>query len=124
MGGTPHWRRGHLEWLQATARTTAAERERCAAIVESWKAAPTHDWRRAIGTALKAGYRWLDVYCAGCRQVKPIDLATVDVHPQAESRPIQTAGNRKARFDKPGSSFHLAHDPDLATTGRRRLPSG
>jgi hypothetical protein len=28
MGGTPHWRRGHLAWLQATARTTAAERER------------------------------------------------------------------------------------------------
>jgi hypothetical protein len=27
---------------------------------------------------LKAGYRWLDVYCGGCRQVKPIDLAAVD----------------------------------------------
>jgi hypothetical protein len=28
-------------------------------------------------------YRWLDVYCGGCRQVKPIDLASVDIHPQA-----------------------------------------
>jgi hypothetical protein len=37
----------------------------------------------AIGTALKAGYRWLDVYCGGCRQVKPIDLASIDIHPQA-----------------------------------------
>jgi hypothetical protein len=34
MGGTPHWRRGHLAWLQAAAMTSAAERERCAAIVE------------------------------------------------------------------------------------------
>jgi hypothetical protein len=64
-------------------QASAAERERCAAIVERWNAAPTHDWSPAIGTALKAGYRWLDVYCGGCRQVKPIDLAAVDVHPQA-----------------------------------------
>jgi hypothetical protein len=39
------------------ALTIAAERERCAAIVERWNAAPTHDWSPAIGTALKAGYR-------------------------------------------------------------------
>jgi hypothetical protein len=83
MGGTPHWRRGHLAWLQAAARTSAAERERCTEIVERWNAAPTHNWSPAIGTALKAGYRWLDVYCAGCGQVKPIDLASVDIHPQA-----------------------------------------
>jgi hypothetical protein len=83
MGGTPHWRRGRLAWLQAAARTSAAERKRCAAIVERWNAAPTHDWSPAIGTAVKAGYRWLDVYCSGCRQVKPIDLAAVDIHPQA-----------------------------------------
>jgi hypothetical protein len=51
--------------------------------VERWNAAPTHDWSPAMGTALKSGYRWLDVYCAGCRQVKPIDLATIDIHPQA-----------------------------------------
>jgi hypothetical protein len=83
MGGTPHWRRGHLAWLQAAAKTSAAERERCAAIAERWNAAPTHDWSPAIGTALKAGYRWLDFYCGGCRQVKPVDLASVDIHPQA-----------------------------------------
>jgi hypothetical protein len=53
------------------------------AIIEAWNATPTHDWSPAIGTALKSGYRWLDVYCAGCRQVKPIDLATIDIHPQA-----------------------------------------
>jgi hypothetical protein len=83
MGGTPHWRRGHLAWLQAAAKTSAVERERCAAIVERWNAAPTHDWSPAIGTALTAGYRWLDVYCGGCHQVKAVDLAAVDIHPQA-----------------------------------------
>jgi hypothetical protein len=41
------------------------ERSRAgAAIVERWNAAPTHDWSPAIA-ALKAGYRWLDVYSAG-----------------------------------------------------------
>jgi class 3 adenylate cyclase len=32
-------RRGHLAWLQAAAKTSAAERERCAVIVERWNAA-------------------------------------------------------------------------------------
>jgi hypothetical protein len=63
MGATPHWRRGHLARLQAVFQTSAAERDRCAAIVERWNAAPTHDWSPAIGTALKADYRWLDVFC-------------------------------------------------------------
>jgi hypothetical protein len=29
------------------------------------------------------GYRWLDVYCGGCRHVKAVDLAAVAMHPQA-----------------------------------------
>jgi hypothetical protein len=37
-----------------------------------------------IGTALKERYGWLDAYCPGCRRVKPIDLASVDIHPQDE----------------------------------------
>jgi hypothetical protein len=53
MGGTPNWRRGHLAWLQAAAKKSTAERERCAAIVERWNAVPTHDWSPAIGTALR-----------------------------------------------------------------------
>jgi hypothetical protein len=64
--------------VQAATKTSAAERERCAAI-----AARIHDWSPAIGSALTAGYRWLDVYCGGCRQVKPVDLAAVDIHPHA-----------------------------------------
>jgi hypothetical protein len=88
MGGAPHLRREHLAWLQAAAKTGAAERERCAAIVERWNAAPTHDWSPAVGTALKAGYRWLDVYCGGCREVKPIDLAAITGGSQRLERAI------------------------------------
>jgi hypothetical protein len=29
------------------------------------------------------GSRWVDVYCGGFRQVKPVDIASVDIHPQA-----------------------------------------
>jgi hypothetical protein len=82
MVGTPHWRRGYLAWLQAAARTSAAERERCATIVERWNAAPTHDWSPAIGTALKAGYRWLDVYCGSSKQVDA-DRSRQHRHPPA-----------------------------------------
>jgi hypothetical protein len=67
MGGTPHWRGGHLAWLSAAAKISVAKRERCAAIVGRWNAAPTHDWSPTIGSALKACYRWVDVYC-GRRQ--------------------------------------------------------
>jgi hypothetical protein len=94
MGGTPHWRRGHLAWLQAAARTSAAERERCAAVVERWNAAPTHDWSPAIGTALKAGYRWLDVYCGGCRQVKPVDLGHRSRRPFTRNGLLSATPNR------------------------------
>jgi hypothetical protein len=51
---------GHLAWLQAATKMSAAERERCTAIVERWNAAPTPDWLPSswlpsIGTALTAG---------------------------------------------------------------------
>jgi hypothetical protein len=46
-----HWRRGHLVWLQAAAKTSAAERERCAAIVERWK--------RCAQEMIQKGSAWL-----------------------------------------------------------------
>jgi hypothetical protein len=39
---------------QAAAKTSAAQRERCAAIVERWNATPTHDWLPAIGTGFES----------------------------------------------------------------------
>jgi hypothetical protein len=83
MGGTPQ-----LATRASGVAASGGQGERCRTralrdIVERWNAAPTHDWSPAIGTALKAGYRWLDVFCGGCCQVKAIDLASVDIHPQA-----------------------------------------
>jgi len=33
--------------------------------------------------ALTAGYGWLSLYCPGCSQVRDVDLAAIDRHPQA-----------------------------------------
>ena len=33
-----------------------------------------------IGVALAARYNFLDVFCPGCRQVKPVDLRTLKRH--------------------------------------------
>jgi hypothetical protein len=55
-----------------------SERARCAAVVERWNAAPTHDWSPAIGTVLKAGYRWLDVYCGEFERVINLKTARPD----------------------------------------------
>jgi len=47
---------------------------------------PLHTFVRRIASvamtvALAAGFFWLDVKCHGCRQVKTIDIRTVDRHP-------------------------------------------
>jgi mono/diheme cytochrome c family protein len=82
MGGIPHWRRGHLAWLQAAAdeRSRAGTLRRDRGTLERCTDARLVP---AIGTALKAGYRWFDVYCGGCHQVKRVDLASTDIRPQA-----------------------------------------
>jgi len=76
-------RRPQMQQEFADARAAAERRARCEAIVVRWNAAPAHDWSPAIGTALMAGYRWLEAYCAGCDQVKPVDLPAIDIHPRA-----------------------------------------
>jgi hypothetical protein len=83
MGGTPHWRRGYISARALRECATVADRLRCERIVAAWNRRPNHDWSPAIGTALTAGYRWLDVYCPGCGQLAAVDLAEVDRHPQA-----------------------------------------
>jgi hypothetical protein len=64
---------------------------------------------------LKAGYRWLDVYCSGCRQVKPIDLAAVDIHPHA----CLTSLILSLRCRQCGG-----HGPLARLVGLSRLPPG
>jgi hypothetical protein len=53
-----------------------------------------HDWSSAIGTALVAGYRWLDVYCPGCRQVKLVDPASVDIIAAAGASALSSTAGR------------------------------
>ena|SRR5688572_17272873 len=39
-------------------------------------------WSPTIGVAIAAEFFWLDVWCPGCRQLKQVDLHTLDRHPQ------------------------------------------
>jgi hypothetical protein len=39
-------------------------------------------WSPTIDVALAAKFFWLDVLCPGCRQLKQVDLRTLDRHPQ------------------------------------------
>jgi hypothetical protein len=78
MGGTPHWRRHHVELRSIREKAAIAERRRCERIVEAWNRRPSHDWSPTIGAALKAGYRWLSVYCPGCGQIATVDLERID----------------------------------------------
>jgi hypothetical protein len=83
MGGTPHWRRRHVELRSIREKATIADCRRCERIVEAWNRRPSHDWSPTIGAALKAGYHWLSVYCPGCRQIAAVDLERIDRHPWA-----------------------------------------
>jgi hypothetical protein len=69
---------------------TAAENARCARCVEScraWnervRAGGDPDPPPLIGTALTAGFRWLQISCPDCRTVGEVDLASLDRHPEA-----------------------------------------
>jgi len=55
MGGTPHWRRRHVELRGLREKATAAERRRCEQLVEAWNKRPSQDWSPTVGAALKAG---------------------------------------------------------------------
>jgi hypothetical protein len=61
-GGTPHWRRSHVEQIGIRERATRTDQLRCERIIEAWNKRPSYEWSPAIGTALTAGYRWLSVY--------------------------------------------------------------
>ena len=80
-GRDTHWRRHHVELRGLREKATAAERRRCELLVQAANNRPSQDWSPTVGAALKAGYRWLNVYCAGCGQVAPVDLEAIDRHP-------------------------------------------
>ena len=76
--------------LAAYQRSRAAEttaRDDAARVIERWNAAIAADrgtlWSPTIRCAIIAGMPWLDVYCAGCRTSRAIDIRSIDRHPLA-----------------------------------------
>jgi hypothetical protein len=47
-------------------------------LIEAWRCT---DPSPSLGVAVIAGYRWLEVFCGGCRQIAHIDLVQVKRHP-------------------------------------------
>lgn len=52
------------------------------ALMERGAARHKPDWSPMVGVAVMARYYWLDAWCPGCRQVKQLDLRTIDRHRQ------------------------------------------
>lgn len=73
--------------LNPDAIVSEVERQRCLASVLAYKEMVEHHGRMepcpSLGVACIAGHGWMDVYCRGCRSKKSIDLAELNVHPQA-----------------------------------------
>jgi hypothetical protein len=76
--------------LTAYQRSRAAEtaaHDDAARVIERWNAviAAGRDtlWSPTIRCAIIADMPWLDVYCAGCRTSRAIDIRSIDRHPLA-----------------------------------------
>jgi hypothetical protein len=86
MGSRPDWDDIERELREADKAAAESRRLKCVAVVRRWKdmvsarRSPGHS--PTIGTAIEARFYFLDVLCPGCRQVKQIDLRTLDRHPQ------------------------------------------
>ncbi len=81
----PNFERIRKKVTAADEIIAAQERERCVASIDAWNT-QIESWHTAepspaLGVALAAGFFWLDVKCHGCRQVKSIDIRSVDRHP-------------------------------------------
>jgi hypothetical protein len=85
MGGS-NSRRTELEHRMAANRAGDARKARCVETCGVWNdrilAGGDPDPSPLLGTALTAGYRWLQIACQDCRTVGEVDLATLDRHPE------------------------------------------
>jgi hypothetical protein len=66
---------------------TERRQERCIASCEAWnerlRRGGDPDPSPLLGTALTAGFRWLQIACPDCRSVGEVNLAALDRHPEA-----------------------------------------
>jgi len=64
----------------------AAHRALAVEAITRWNAlmqrSPKPRYSPQLGVAITAGFYFLDVWCPGCRQLKQVDLRTLDRHPQ------------------------------------------
>jgi hypothetical protein len=71
----------------AEARAAEARKARCVKTCEAWnerlRRGGDLDPTPLIGTALTAGFHWLQIACPGCRTVGEVNLALIDRHPEA-----------------------------------------
>jgi hypothetical protein len=85
MGGN-NWRRDELKQQLALERAAHARQARCVETCRAWNERIARggdpDPSPAIGTALTAGFRWLQIVCQNCRTVGEVDLAVFDRHPE------------------------------------------
>jgi hypothetical protein len=84
--GTSRRREDMLRSMKISAATSARTAhcvETCRAWNERLRAGADPDPAPLLGTALAAGFRFLQVTCLDCQTIGEVDLATVDRHPEA-----------------------------------------
>jgi len=84
--GSPNWTLENLNRKSAAGRATEARQKRCIESCRAWSERIAHggdpDPSPLLGTAITAGYRYLQVVCPNCRIAGEIDLVTLDRHPE------------------------------------------
>ena len=86
MGGS-NWKQNELNRRVAGDVASRAREARCVETCRAWNHRLARggdpDPSPSLGTALTAGFRWLQVVCQDCRTVGEIDLTLLDRHPEA-----------------------------------------
>jgi hypothetical protein len=86
MGMRPTDKDLEQESRAARRQHDAAQRALCVDAVVAWNRLMERrrkpPWSPSLGVVLAAEFYFLDVWCEGCRQLKQVDLRTLDRHPQ------------------------------------------
>lgn len=125
--------RDEIERLVRTIRNPDAivaevERARCLASVTAYndmiRRLRRTDPCPSLGAACIAGYGWMEVYCHGCRSHKRIDLAGLNVHPQAPLLWIATRLRCKFCGERGPTIQGLHHGPAETLAQQRQREFG
>jgi hypothetical protein len=82
----PSWKQAARNHEMAVNAARTARQARCVEMCRLWnervRGGGDADPSPLLGTALTAGFRWLQVLCPNCRTVGEVDLAVLDRHPE------------------------------------------